>query len=95
MTTKHSPAPWHYDHDDGSVWHDITNPAAVTFLADNMDDDLRQADGALIAAAPEMLAALSAAEAFIAGLEGDELQEGIGSLLATVRAAIDKAEGRA
>jgi len=54
-----------------------------------------EADRPLIAAAPELLTAAKKAEFFIAGFEGGELQEGIGKLLAQVRAAIAKAEGRA
>ncbi len=46
-------------------------------------------------AASDMLAALKKAESFISGFEGDELQEGIADLLAGIRAAIAKAEGRA
>ncbi|MCM0751548.1 hypothetical protein DEA98_10095 [Brucella pseudogrignonensis] len=47
----------------------------------------------VIAASTEMLAALEKAEAFIAGFEGDELQENIGELLNETRAAIAKARG--
>lgn len=39
-----------------------------------------------------IVAALSAAESFILGFEGDELQEGIPELLAAVRAAKAEAE---
>lgn len=42
----------------------------------------------------DMLAALRQAEDFIAGFEGDEMQEGIDELLAATRSAIAKAEGR-
>lgn len=37
-----------------------------------------------------LIAALDAAERFIAGFEGDELQEGIDALLTTVRTALGK-----
>lgn len=59
------------------------------------DDDADEvmANARLIAAAPELLEALRAAEDFMAGFEGDELQEGIDERLTTVRAAIAKAEG--
>lgn len=46
----------------------------------------------LFAAAPDMLDALRLAESFITGFEGDELQDGIDERLATIRAAIAKAE---
>lgn len=52
------------------------------------------ADLALILAAPKLFDALVKAEAFIAGFEGDELQEGIDELLKAVRAAIAKAGGQ-
>ena len=44
-------------------------------------------------AAPDLLTALDCAEGFIAGFEGDELQDGIDDLLATIRAAITRAKG--
>jgi hypothetical protein len=40
-----------------------------------------------------LLTALQSAEAFMAGFEGDELQEGIDERLATIRDAIQLAEG--
>jgi hypothetical protein len=54
----------------------------------------RIANANLLAAAPELLAALKAAEAFIGGFEGDEAQEGTDALLEQIRTAISKAEGR-
>lgn len=51
------------------------------------------ANARLIAAAPELLVATKAAERFIAGFEGDELQEGIDELLSGLRAAIAEATG--
>jgi len=44
-------------------------------------------------AAPEMLAALERAEAFIAGFEDDGMQEGVTDMLAAIRAAIARAKG--
>lgn len=41
-----------------------------------------------------LLTALRSAESFMAGFEGDELQDGIDERLGTVRAAIAQAEGR-
>lgn len=43
-------------------------------------------------AAPDLLAALDRAEAFIAGFEDDETQEGVAEMLAAIRAAIAKAK---
>ena len=53
-----------------------------------------EADARLMAASPDMLPALRKAESFIAGFEGDELQEGIDEMLSEIRAAIAKAEGQ-
>jgi hypothetical protein len=44
-------------------------------------------------AAPDLLAALERAEAFIAGFEDDETQEGVAEMLAAIRAALAKAKG--
>lgn len=44
------------------------------------------------AAGPQMLAALVAAEGFIAGFDGDELQPGVAELLATLREALAAAQ---
>lgn len=52
------------------------------------------ANAYLIAAAPDLLAALKVAENFMAGFEGDELQEGIDDMLKQICAARAKAEGR-
>jgi hypothetical protein len=45
------------------------------------------------AASVALLAALKTAEAFISGFEDDELQEGVGEILATMRAVIAEASG--
>jgi hypothetical protein len=42
----------------------------------------------------DMLSELRKAESFISGFEGDDLQEGIAELLAGIRGAVAKAEGR-
>ena len=46
----------------------------------------------IIAAAPAMLDALRTAEEFIAGFEGDEMQEGVDDMLQAMRAAIVAAD---
>lgn len=43
-------------------------------------------------AVPRALAALKLAESFIAGFEGDELQDGISDMLAEIRGAIAQSE---
>lgn len=57
----------------------------VDFALPDQRDQLR---AALLACSP--LDALTAAESFISGFEGDDMQEGIDELLAKVRAAIDQ-----
>jgi hypothetical protein len=59
---------------------------------DHTEDDAKEVEAARNCV-QEMLVALRAAEGFMAGFEGDELQDGIDERLALVRAAIAKAEG--
>jgi hypothetical protein len=47
------------------------------------------------AAVAKLIEQTAAAEQFIAGFEGDEIQEGIGDLLATLRAALANIGGAA
>jgi len=44
-------------------------------------------------AAPDLLAALKRAEAFISGFEDDATQEGVTEMLAAIRAALASAKG--
>jgi hypothetical protein len=48
-----------------------------------------------LAASPDLYDALTGAEEFIAGFEGDDTQAGVDGLLASIRAAIAKARGEA
>lgn len=61
----------------------------------NRDQATAEANARLITAAPDLLAALDRAEAFIAGFEDDDTQDGIPEMLAAMRAAIAKAKGEA
>ena len=45
----------------------------------------------LMAAGPKLLEALSTAEKFVRGFEGDEVQEGIDKMLSTIRDAMAEA----
>lgn len=63
-------------------------------FADAMVAEREKGQSAVYAAAPELLDALRAAEEFMAGFEGDEIQDGIDERLSGIRAAIAKAEGR-
>ena len=101
MTTHHTPGPWH----TGGV-----NPisAPVIYAADGFavadatvyhrhHDGQTAANAALIAAAPEMLAALRVAHEALtdAAEDGEFWRENAPADLATLAAAIAKAEGRA
>lgn len=95
MTTKHTPGPWQFCESElrpGRYSIYANGPVAYCGDTTNEPGD-GEANARLIAAAPELLAALDKAESFIAGFEGDELQEGIDEMLSEIRAAIAKAEG--
>lgn len=80
-----TPGPWHYD---GRRW--IRDAGGIGVLRVQLGanpDNVRCA-----AAAPALLAALKIAESFMAGFEGDEMQDGIDERLATIRAAMAAAE---
>jgi len=80
-----TPGPWRFD---GRRW--IRDAAGIGVLRVQIGastDDARAA-----AAAPALLEALKLAESFMAGFEGDEMQDGIDERLATIRAAILAAE---
>lgn len=83
---NYTPGPWRIVTDGISHWLEI-EPNRITLVRANREDL------SLLAASPDLLAALDKAEDFISGFEGDELQEGIDELLAEIRAAIAKAKG--
>jgi hypothetical protein len=56
MTTKHTPGPWTYDKKDGSIG--TQDGLTVTAGAYGYDIACSDADGVLMAAAPELLEAL-------------------------------------
>jgi hypothetical protein len=85
MTTKHTPGPWTYDKKDGSIG--TKDGLTVTAGAYGYDIACSDADGVLMAAAPELLEVL---EAIIAdGLHCDVVPH----LHEKARAAIAKATG--
>lgn len=95
---KHTPGPWEAvgftieAECNGIVVADVRGPDRRARGKEWREDmDYCQGNARLIAAAPELLAALQLAEAFMAGFEGDELQEGMDGKLAAARAAIAKA----
>lgn len=98
MADQHTRGPWR---DAGGIGHGswivgadaerVENVAVVYSRASRVG----MANATLIAAAPELLAALELAESFMAGFEDDEVQEGINERLAAIRAVIAKARGAA
>ena len=85
--TQHTPGPWHVDINGEGA---ITAPdgALIARLHNASRDDLREANARLIAAAPDLLAALQAVADYWAG--GDVPAE----IDAAMRAAIAKATGQ-
>jgi hypothetical protein len=68
--TKHTPGPWELIWEDGKygVIGAQTEKKLVAIVGNNPDDglnDIRKANAALIAAAPDMLAALEATEEYV------------------------------
>lgn len=61
--------------------------AMLTFVTDAQADIATLAD-----LSSELVSALQIAEAFVAGFEGDDLQDGIATILETIRTPIAKAE---
>ena len=95
MTTAHTPGPWivgpHPGNSAGEDWRmilSVTSETGPLYIGEAIEPDAR-----LIAAAPDMLAALAIAEAFMSGFEDDEMQEGMAEKMAQIRAAIAKAGG--
>lgn len=96
--THHTPGPWLTEREQGGGWAVWTRQPHTGTLATIHEEDINgcfpaDANARIIAAAPDMLAALVAAERFMGGFEGDEMQEGIDDRLALVRAAISLAKG--
>lgn len=65
-------------------------PAAITAFVQDAQADI----GKLADVNADLLTALQLAEDFMAGFEGDELQDGIDQRLATIRSAIALAKGQ-
>jgi hypothetical protein len=78
--SKHTDGPWWFDDDYYVLAGEEADIICELWTSD------REANGKLIAAAPDMLEALQAVEGEIDGYRGDLIQ--------MVRAAIAKAEGR-
>lgn len=92
MSAQHTPGPWGFDPTVGSIYHDDgdVRPLVASVMTDCVSDEQAEADCRLIAAAPDMLAALKA-------MQADETIRAVckSPLWATMANAIEKAEGRA
>ena len=85
MTSTHTPGPWHYETgDDGAVVY-----TGFTIAKIPIDGSDWQSNAHLIAAAPDLLAALEAA---LTAVEYYHEHEGCDAMLDQARAAIAKAQ---
>lgn len=96
MMTKHTPGPWEID---GEYVQQVDQTGVAVCDVMNMDvggdkgwhsGPVTQANKQLIAAAPELLAALEIADKFCGSLTADECPD---SVHIPIRAAIAKARG--
>lgn len=94
MSTAHTPGPWKanfkslatVEAENGAVVAKVQRLGSLTTM---------QADQRLIAAAPELLAAATRAEAFIASFDDDNKADDVAGMLRDLRAAIAKVTGEA
>jgi len=70
MTTKHTPGPW--AHRNGRIYSVDREQLTIAHIARSVDGDYSPANGQLIAAAPELLEALSVLYAVAAEQLGDD-----------------------
>lgn len=100
----HTPGPWHVEpHRDDCLWVAVPAPVGRKVIAvlcigfDEPWDSQQHANARLIAAAPDLLEALKAAQRDLETVER-EMQgiapEAVSPALPIIRAAIAKAEGR-
>ena len=97
MKTQHTPGPWREYRDDENCIFRVESRARYAETVANVlgDDASAQANARLIAAAPELLEAAAWAEKELAiHAERDPMCARLGNVLAHVRAAIARAEGR-
>jgi hypothetical protein len=102
----HTPGPWIWDghtlspgfpNPDGSAIHTILAAEFIGWGYFDSDPERTNAEShqnqAVIAAAPDLFAALEIAEAFMSGFEDDEAKVGMEIKLAIMRSALAKARG--
>lgn len=82
--SEHTPGPWTFE--SGFIVSSAGRIADVGGVDASFDPETAEADGRLIAAAPDLLAALKAIDATVEGIPAD--------VAAQMIAAIVKAEGR-
>ncbi len=91
MQGKHTPGPWAYEPTSGAIYYadgDV-EPEIAVIDQDNMSSEQADADGRLIAAAPDLLAALRRAE-FEIHNPGTNANDGV-DIAELIRAAITRA----
>lgn len=91
MTTKHTPGPWVVDDDDGSIRTESGDEVLVSY-GDGEGHSLAatHADRMLVAAAPDLLAALEAAHGYLVMMGTDHADH----IRSVCRAAMAKARGQ-
>ena len=103
MSAQHTPGPWELDCSGLGAWIMAGGPDGlhVATIPIARDGDWSDANARLIAAAPDMLAALKhilaadeAAMKELAKMGSDQFDTSHGSSIGLARAAIAKAEGR-
>jgi len=93
-TTQHTPGPWNYDEYNGSLW--ITDDSGIGTIAQLIPEpnkgiwDEDKANARLIAAAPELLAAL---QSLIQYLPEEDIYYEDASAYRQISAAVERAEG--
>ncbi len=90
---QHTPGPWMPHHDKGRLYVETHRDDVICMVARGLGTPEDQANARLIAAAPEMLAALNEIAAWGDGEVGPHMDEPGAACIA--RAAITKATGSA
>jgi hypothetical protein len=91
----HTPGPWKFDAESGEVFHDDGDvcPLVATVNEEGTSAEQFFADGDLIAAAPELLAALEHARNLIADCQRLGCPAGPVAIPSDINAAIARAKG--
>jgi hypothetical protein len=97
MSAQHTPGPWTSYTGTNSIWADGKRAICIVTGARNHEDQERDANARLIAAAPDLLEALNGVLPYMEAAETEGLvgDEGCHWPVENVRAAIAKATGSA